>query len=110
MRISDWSSDVCSSDLSAHRAFVEATGQWLSGDGSPRVETLIETTGLSARQVARLTNRLYGAPPKLLARKYRALRVASIIASSDDESRDIVGELFYDQSHLICGTIGRTNR
>src|SRR3546814_6728629 len=36
---------------SAHRAFVEATGQWLSGDGSPRVETLIETTGLSARQV-----------------------------------------------------------
>src|SRR3546814_6475020 len=101
MRISDWSSDVCSSDLaseyvdslfdaadlhpefaelentlrliddppvgvdrlwdflrrhfrrvnSAHRAFVEATVQWLSGDGSPSVETLIETTGLSARKV-----------------------------------------------------------
>src|SRR3546814_578880 len=86
---------------SAHRAFVEATGQWLSGDGSPRVETLIESTGLSARQVARLTNRLYGAPPKLLARKYRALRVASLIASSDDDWLDIVGDLFYDQSHLI---------
>src|SRR3546814_11480643 len=44
---------------SAHRAFVEATGHWLSGDGSPRVETLLETPGLYARQVARLNKWLY---------------------------------------------------
>jgi methylphosphotriester-DNA--protein-cysteine methyltransferase len=62
---------------------------------------LIEATGLSARQVARLTNRLYGAPPKLLARKYRALRVASLIATTEEDWRDTIGDAFYDQSHFI---------
>ena len=85
----------------ATRDFVFAADEWLSGESSPRVEALIEATGLSARQVARLTNRLYGAPPKLLARKYRALRVASLIASSDEDWRDVIGDAFYDQSHFI---------
>lgn len=85
----------------AMREFVLAADHWLAGESSPRLETLVEATGLSARQVARLTNRFYGAPPKLLARKYRALRVASIIASTDEDWRDIIGEAFYDQSHFI---------
>lgn len=85
----------------AMREFVGAADRWLAEESSPRIEALIEATGLSARQVARLTNRLYGAPPKLLARKYRALRVASLIASTDDDWRDIIGDAFYDQSHFI---------
>ena len=83
------------------REFVKAADRWLAEESSPRVEALIEATGLSARQVARLTNRLYGAPPKLLARKYRALRVASLIAMTDEDWRDTIGEAFYDQSHFI---------
>lgn len=82
-------------------AFVKEADRWLADESSPRVEALIEATGLSARQVARLTNRLYGAPPKMLARKYRALRVASLIASTDEDWRDTIGDAFYDQSHFI---------
>lgn len=85
----------------AMREFVLSADHWLSEESSPRLETLIEATGLSPRQVARLTNRFYGAPPKLLARKYRALRVASLIASSQEDWHDIIGEAFYDQSHFI---------
>lgn len=75
---------------------------WLMGEGSPRIEALIEATGLSARQLARLTNRYYGAPPKLLARKYRALRCSARIAL-DGESWQALCEdgRFYDQSHFI---------
>ena len=85
----------------ATQEFVKAADHWLAEESSPRVEALIDATGLSARQVARLTNRLYGAPPKLLARKYRALRVASLIATTEDDWRDIIGDAFYDQSHFI---------
>ena len=85
----------------AMRDFVKAADRWLAEESSPRVEALIEATGLSARQVARLTNRLYGAPPKLLARKYRALKVSSLIATTDEDWRVIIGDAFYDQSHFI---------
>ena len=60
-------------------ALVSAIDEWLSEADSPQIEDIVATTGLSARQLARYTNKLYGAPPKLLARKYRALRCASQI-------------------------------
>lgn len=85
----------------SYRNFVKETDAWLADESSPRIEALIEATDLSPRQVARLTNRLYGAPPKLLARKYRALRTASLIASTDVDWRDTIGVAFYDQSHFI---------
>lgn len=75
----------------SHRDFVKEADGWLADESSPRIEALIEATGLSARQVARLTNRLYGASPKLLARKYRALRIASQIATTDEDWRDAIG-------------------
>lgn len=81
---------------------LEAVDAWLMGEGSPRLESLTEGTGLSPRQVARLTNRYYGAAPKLLARKYRALRCSARIAL-DRESWQALCEdgSFYDQSHFI---------
>ena len=81
---------------------LEAVDHWLMGEGSPRIETLAEKTGLSPRQLARLTNRYYGCPPKLLARKYRALRCSARIAL-DHESWQALCEdgRFYDQSHFI---------
>ena len=79
-----------------------AVDDWLMGDGSPRLEVLVEATGLSPRQIARLTNRYYGAPPKLLARKYRALRCSARIALDGTSWQELCEEGgFYDQSHFI---------
>ena len=81
---------------------LRAVDDWLMGDGSPRLEALVEATGLSPRQIARLTNRYYGAPPKLLARKYRALRCSARIALDGTSWQQLCEEGgFYDQSHFI---------
>lgn len=85
----------------AERRFVDETDRWLANERSPRVEVLQEKTGLSARQLARWCNRLYGAPPKYLARKYRALRCAQTLTREDLDWSEIGGDAFYDQSHFI---------
>jgi len=85
----------------AERRFVGETDRWLADEQSPRVEALQEATGLSARQLARWCNRLYGAPPKYLARKYRALRCAQVLAREELDWQDVGGDAFYDQSHFI---------
>ena len=75
---------------------------WLSDSDSPQIDEIVEEAGLSARQLARYTNRLYGAPPKLLARKYRALRCASQIVIDKKNWTELCEEgNFYDQSHFI---------
>jgi AraC-like DNA-binding protein len=85
----------------ADRAFVAAVDAWLADERSPRLEVLRQATALSDRQLARLCNRLYGAPPKYLARKYRALRCALLVARGGLEWVELCDETFYDQSHLI---------
>ena len=81
---------------------LRAVDEWLMAEGSPRIETLAETTGLSPRQLARLTNRYYGCPPKLLARKYRALRCSARIALDHHSWQELCEDgRFYDQSHFI---------
>lgn len=81
---------------------LEAVDTWLMGEGSPRIEALVEATGLSPRQLARLTNRYYGCPPKLLARKYRALRCSARIALDQHSWQELCEDgRFYDQSHFI---------
>jgi AraC-like DNA-binding protein len=87
---------------SATWRFLETVDGWLTDEPSPRVEALAQATAVSARQLARLTNRFYGAPPKLLSRKYRALRCSARIAI-DRESWQALCEdgAFYDQSHFI---------
>ncbi len=82
-------------------AFVTLCDAWLAGESSPRVEALVESTGLSARQVARLANRLYGAPPKYLARKFRAVRCAAELGLDHQGWMEMVEDAFYDQSHFI---------
>jgi AraC-like DNA-binding protein len=76
--------------------FVRAVDAWLVDGPSPEVDMLARQTGLSRRQVERRCNALYGAPPKLLARKYRALRAAVALADGQDAP-----DGFYDQSHMI---------
>lgn len=82
--------------------FVEAVDNWLADENSPRIAMLAGATDLSGRQRARLANRLYGGPPKLLARKFRALRCAAKIVVDKQPWAELCEEgTFYDQSHFI---------
>ena len=82
-------------------AFVRKVDTWLAGSPSPDMEELVVATDLSRRQVERKCKALYGAPPKLLARKYRALRAAVALVSESESVDDLIARGFYDQSHLI---------
>lgn len=81
--------------------FARQIDAWLAGSASPDVCELVAATGLSRRQVERRCNMLYGAPPKLLARKYRALRAAVALAQGTATLDELITDGFYDQSHLI---------
>jgi len=86
---------------SAPFEFTAKVDHWLSSDVDPDVELLAEATGLSQRQLERTTRRYYGMPPKKLARKYRALKAAQLLAHGDSLDDAGLGLAFYDQSHLI---------
>lgn len=81
--------------------FVRLVDQWLAGCASPEIDALTAATGLSPRQVERKCKALYGAPPKLLARKYRALKAAVAFAERKATLDELLDRGFYDQSHLI---------
>lgn len=81
--------------------FVATVDAWLAGSPSPEVDDLVAATGLSRRQIERRCNTLYGAPPKLLARKYRALRAAVALAAHEADTQMLLDRGFYDQSHFI---------
>lgn len=86
----------------ANWALLKAIDSWLIGEGSPRIEVLSDMTELSPRQLARITNKFYGAPPKYLARKYRALRCSARIALDGESWQALCDDgSFYDQSHFI---------
>lgn len=82
-------------------SFARTVDAWLASCSSPDVADLSASTGLSRRQMERRCNALYGVPPKMLSRKYRALRAAAAIASGAALLDDLIDEGFYDQSHLI---------
>lgn len=81
--------------------FTRTVDSWLMAHLSPQVDDLVAATGMSARSVERMTKRFYGVSPKMLARKYRALRAASALARGDKVDAGALAEAFYDQSHLI---------
>lgn len=81
--------------------FSKLADRWLLGEQDPDVDAFVASLGLSARQVERLTKRSYGGPPKLIARKYRALRAASLIGAEGVPWQEAAGDAYYDQSHFI---------
>ena len=81
--------------------FVHQVDHWLKADSSPDVEALVRTAGVSRRQLERKCKTLYGMPPKMLARKYRALRAAVALILDGESLGDVLERGFYDQSHLI---------
>lgn len=83
--------------------FTRLTDGWLTDSRAPEVDALVAASGMSARSVERLARRLYGASPKLLARKYRCLGAAVQLGNGEVQGwQDLVeGGLFYDQAHVI---------
>jgi len=80
--------------------FASRVDKWLRSDFAPDVDALVDACCQSRRQVERNCKRLYGVPPRQLARKYRALRAAIAIARGASID-DCIGDGFYDQSHMI---------
>ncbi len=81
--------------------FVRAVDSWLGSRLSPEISELEAETRLSRRQIEKMAKQIYGAPPKLLVRKYRALRTANAIVQGQGDWQDFVDEGYYDQSHCI---------
>lgn len=81
--------------------FIRAVDAWLEERLTPDIADLEAATGLSRRQIERLAKQYYGAPPKVLVRKYRALRTANAIQHGRGDWQDFVDEGYYDQSHCI---------
>ncbi len=82
------------------RAVIGKIGDWLSCLPIPAPEALYAACDLSPRQVMRLANRYFGAPPKLLARKFRALRTASRIIGTRGPVPDALVKEYSDRAHM----------
>lgn len=82
------------------RAIIGKIGDWLSCMPIPAPEALYAACDLSPRQVMRLANRYFGAPPKLLARKFRALRTASRLIGTKGPVPDELAEEYSDRAHM----------
>lgn len=79
---------------------IELIRRWLSAP-IPKVSELYAQSKLTERQMIRIANRFFGAPPKALARKYAALRTATAICWGDEEVAKTMVAHFADQSHFI---------
>jgi AraC-like DNA-binding protein len=93
--------DLVARGAEQSRWFTHMIDDWLQSSFNPKVDDLVATSRLSRRQVERLCKRLYGAPPKLLSRKYRALRAAVVLAKGEAHAAQLLEYGFYDQSHCI---------
>jgi AraC-like DNA-binding protein len=83
-----------------HAAVNKAIQAWLKSQIFPNVDDLYAVCPVGERQVMRIANRYWGAPPKALARKYGALRTASHIMKT--RKAPPAAEAYYsDHSHLI---------
>jgi methylphosphotriester-DNA--protein-cysteine methyltransferase len=100
--VSDFLLARLASNRDPARWFTQLADGWLTNSHDPQVDTLVAASGMSARSVERLTQRLYGASPKLLARKYRALGTAVRMGLGEATTwSDAAGDAFYDQAHFI---------
>lgn len=82
-------------------AYPQALEQWLLSPDDPDIDSLIDMMDVSRRQTDRLAKQAFGASPKLLQRKYRALRAADRIRAGAPDWMTAAGPSFYDQSHFI---------
>ncbi len=79
---------------------VDRIGDWLRCFPIPPTEALHAALHISERHTTRLANRYFGAPPKMLARKFRALRTASRLVGTKGVISDELISEYSDRAHL----------
>lgn len=85
-----------------HAFYPMAIERWLLDPTEPGLDALVARMDVSRRQTDRIAKQYFGASPKLLQRKYRALRAADrILFDRPGDWTGAAGEAFYDQSHFI---------
>ena len=86
-----------------HVELMKRMADWLGASLTPEIDTLVQSSGYSARQLQRLCERYFGLPPLRLARKYRALRAVALLGQPDLTDAEVAAlvDHFYDQSHMI---------
>lgn len=77
---------------------IAAIDAWLNS--SEEADALCKALGVSPRQVARITCRTHGGPPRLIAGKWRALRAAAELGLAGNDG-GAVWARYADQSHFI---------
>ena len=81
--------------------YPEALARWLLNPNNLGLDALISDMDISRRQTDRIAKMYFGASPKFLQRKYRALRAADRIRAGEQSWLSATGGGFYDQSHFI---------
>lgn len=86
-----------------HVSLLQTVAAWLGSSLDPDAKELYAAVPYSSRQTQRLVERYFGASPRELKRKYRAVRVATLLNLPEISPEDLAGaiDLFYDQSHMI---------
>jgi AraC-like DNA-binding protein len=79
---------------------IDRIGDWLRCFPIPQPDALYENLDISERQATRIANRHFGAPPKMLARKFRALRTASRLIGTKGAIPKILIDEYSDRAHL----------
>ncbi len=77
-----------------------AIDHWLEFSPDLSLDALAASLDVGSRHLRRLTLEHYGASPKTLAMKYRALRAAADMASRGTTAMEQALALFADQAHL----------
>jgi AraC-like DNA-binding protein len=89
-------------DKRLHTAFLDQVTAWLTSPDPNELEDLLNNVYYSSRQVERLCKKYFGASPKKLHRKFRALHSANKLTWQDlSHWRDIATTAYSDQSHFI---------
>jgi AraC-like DNA-binding protein len=83
-------------------AYPSGLEQWLLNPDDLDLDSLLALMDVSRRQTDRIAKQFFGASPKTLQRKYRALRAADrILFGGAKDWMEAAGPSFYDQSHFI---------
>jgi hypothetical protein len=103
LMLADWIAERLSPIPEAHEELIEKTLAWLGSSLNPPVEELFEGLTYSRRQIERLVQQYFGFAPRGLARKFRAIRAANLLAQPGltDEGEAEIACAFVDQPHMI---------
>lgn len=86
-----------------HQDILTRVSEWLNTSLNPSLADLYAGMPFTSRHVQRLVRHYHGMGPKVLARKYRALRAATLLKEPGltRERGAWIAEHFSDQSHMI---------